>query len=294
MKNATITAFSDWLISEERSPATVEKYMRGAAGFLDWLGGEEPTRENVVRFKATLNGQPSTVNGVIAAVNSLLTFLGRPEWKVRQVRSQRRTYRSKERNLTKEEYERLIRTAEAVGNERLARIIETLGCTGMRVSELRFLTAEALEERELVIRNKGKIRTILLTAELARKLKKYCRARGIRTGAVFVTRSGAPMARTQIWAEIKRLCGKAGVDARKGFPHNLRHLFAVIHYRLHRDISKLADILGHSSVNTTRIYLIDSGEEHLRQLEAMGMVIQKKPPAGRPEEMLQNWNSVDK
>ena len=283
MTNDTVTAFTNWLISEERSPATVEKYLRNVTGFLDWLGEETLTRETVIRFKATLTGQPSTVNGVIAAVNSLLTFLGHPDWKVKQVKFQRKAYRSKEQNLTKEEYERLIRTAEAIGSERLARIVETLGCTGMRVSELRFLTVEALDGRELTIRNKGKIRTILLTADLVRKLKKYCKARGIKSGAVFVSRYGAPLARTQIWAEIKKLCEKAGVDPRKGFPHNLRHLFAVIHYRLHRDIVKLADILGHSNVNTTRIYLIDTGEEHRRQLEAMGMVIQEQPPAGEPK-----------
>lgn len=283
MTNDIVIAYTNWLITEERSAATVEKYLRNVTAFLEWLGEESLTKEAVIRFKATLSGQPSTVNGVIASVNSLLTFLGHPDWKVKPVKSQRRTYRSKEKNLTKEEYERLIRTAETIGNERLARIVEALGSTGMRVSELRFLTLEALEGREMTICNKGKMRTILLTADLVRKLKRYCKARGIKDGAVFVSRNGVPLARTQIWTEIKRLCEKAGVDPQKGFPHNLRHLFAVIHYRLHRDIVKLADILGHSNVNTTRIYLIDTGDEHRRQLEAMGMVIQEEPPAREPK-----------
>ena len=278
-----IRAYTNQLESEEKTAATVEKYVRSAYRFAAWLGERELSKELVVEYKATLKSAAATVNGVISAVNSLLTFLGHPVWKVKPVKSQRRTYRPKEKNLTKEEYERLIRTAETIGNERLARIVETLGCTGMRVSELRFLTLEALEGREMTICNKGKMRTILLTTDLVRKLKRYCKARGIKSGAVFVSRNGVPLARTQIWAEIKRLCKKAGVDPHKGFPHNLRHLFAVIHYRLHRDLVKLADILGHSNVNTTRIYLLDTGDEHRRQLEAMGMVIQEEPPAREPK-----------
>ncbi len=273
MTKDVTSAFAAWLTEEEHSPATVEKYRRSVTHFYDWLGEKPLSKEAVVRYKSELTGRPSTINGAISAVNRLLTFLGHPEWKVHQIRFQQKLYRSKEQNLSKEEYERLIHTAERLGNGRLARIVETLGSTGMRVSELRFLTVEALNWGELVIRNKGKLRCILLTSELVRKLKQHCKRMGIRRGPVFVSRNGAPLARTQIWAELKRLCTKAGVDPRKGFPHNLRHLFALVHYRMHRDIAKLADLLGHSSVNTTRIYLMDTGEEHLRQLQAMRMVI---------------------
>lgn len=273
--NATMTvnAFAAHLIAQERSEATIEKYIRHATRFLDWLGERELSKELVIQWKGTLSGSPSGVNGAIAAVNSLLTFLGHPDWKVRQVRTQRRTYRAKEKNLTKGEFERLVRTAEAQGNLRLARAIETIAATGIRVSELKFITVESLSEREVTVKNKGKIRTILLTAGLVKKLKAYCKQAGIGHGEIFVTRTGRSLARTQLWAEMKKLCRAAGVEPGKVFPHNLRHLFAVVHYRLHRDIAKLADLLGHSSINTTRIYLIDTGEEHMRQLEAMRLVL---------------------
>lgn len=268
-----ITGYAAHLAEEERAAATIEKYVRGAERFLLWLGERELNKELVIRWKATLNGAPASINGAITAVNSLLAYLGHGEWKVRLVKTQRRIYRAQEKNLSREEFERLVRTAEARGRQRLARAIETLAATGIRVSELRFITVESLEAREVTIRNKGKLRTILLTADLSRKLKDYCRRAGIRQGEIFVTRSGRSLARTQLWAEMKRLCKAAGVEPTKVFPHNFRHLFAVVHYRLHRDVVKLADLLGHSSVNTTRIYLIDTGDEHLRQLEAMRMVI---------------------
>lgn len=268
-----LKSYSDALAKNERSSATIEKYTRNGKRFFDWIGERELSKELVIQWKATLTGAPSSINGEISAVNSLLVYLGHADWKVRQVKTQRRTYRAKEKNLTKTEFERLVRTAEAQGNYRLARAIETFAATGIRVSELRFITAESLAEREVTIQNKGKLRTILLTAELVKKLKAYCRQAGIRRGEVFVTRSGRSLARTQIWAEMKKLCEAAGVEPGKVFPHNFRHLFAVVHYRLHKDIAKLADLLGHSSVNTTRIYLIDTGEEHRRQLEAMHMVI---------------------
>ena len=271
--NTLVTEFGNWLKSEERSNATVEKYLHNVSCFMNWLGEEKLDKESMVQYKKTLTGSPSTINGVIAAMNSLACFLEHPEWKLHQVKTQRTIYRPKEQNLTKQDYERLILTAEKSGRKRLARIIETLGSTGMRVSELKFLTAEALNDRKVDIKNKGKLRTILLTADLIKKLRKYCKECGLKSGPIFVTKSGKVLARTQIWTEIKKLCRDAGVDPRKGFPHNFRHLFAVIHHRLHRNLAMLADILGHSNINTTRIYLMDSGEEHLRQLEAMHMVI---------------------
>lgn len=268
-----IAAYAAHLREEERSEATIEKYVRNVSRFLEWISGKELTKELVIQYKATLEGAVATVNGAISAVNSLLAFLGKSECRVKQLRVQRQTYRSEDKELTKEELHRLIRTAEGMGDYRLARAIETIAATGIRVSELRYFTVEALREREVVITNKGKTRTVMLTKDLAVKLTKYAKENGIRRGEIFVTRSGRSLARTQLWAEMKALCKRAGVEETKVFPHNLRHLFAVVYYRLHKDIAKLADLLGHSSINTTRIYLIDTGEEHMRQLEAMRLVL---------------------
>ncbi len=268
-----IRAYANHLESEERSAATMEKYVRNAARFIIWLGERELSKDAVVEYKATLEGAAATVNGVISAVNSLLAFLDRSDCRVKQLRVQRQTYRSEDRELTKEELHRLIRTAEREGNERLARAIETIAATGIRVSELRYFTVEALLEREVVITNKGKTRTVMLTKELSVKLRRFAKAHGIKYGPIFITRSGRSLSRTQLWAEMKALCKRAKVEESKVFPHNLRHLFAVVYYRLHKDIAKLADLLGHSSINTTRIYLIETGKEHLRQLEAMRMVL---------------------
>ena len=268
-----IAAYAAHLREEERSEATIEKYVRNVSRFLEWISGKELTKELVIQYKATLDGAVATVNGAISAVNSLLAFLGKSECRVKQLRVQRQTYRSEDKELTKEELHRLIRTAEGMGDYRLARAIETIAATGIRVSELRYFTVEALREREVVITNKGKTRTVMLTKDLAVKLTKYAKENGIRRGEIFVTRSGRSLARTQLWAEMKALCKRAGVEETKVFPHNLRHLFAVVYYRLHKDIAKLADLLGHSNINTTRIYLIETGKEHLRQLEAMRLVL---------------------
>lgn len=268
-----IRAYADYLETEERSAATLEKYLREARRFSDWLGERLLNKDAAVQYKTALNGMVSTVNGAISALNSLFSFLGRTDCCLKHLRVQRQTYRSEDRELTKEELRRLIRAAEREGNERLARAIETIAATGIRVSELHYFTVEALREREVIITNKGKTRTVMLTKELTVKLRQYAKQRGIKSGAIFVTRSGRPMSRTQLWAEMKALCKKAGVEKAKVFPHNLRHLFAVVYYRLHKDIAKLADLLGHSSINTTRIYLIETGKEHLRQLEAMRMVL---------------------
>ena len=268
-----ISAFAAHLRAEERSEATVEKYVRSVDRFLNWLGDRELSKEQVIAYKATLTASVSTVNGAIAALNSFLCYLGHGDWRVKQLRAQRATYRGEEKDLTKEEFTRLVRMAERQGSERLARAIETIAATGIRVSELRFFTVEALRAQEVTITNKGKTRTVLLTAELVKKLRDYCKRAGLRRGEIFITRSGRSLSRMQLWAEMKRLCRAAGVEPKKVFPHNLRHLFAVVHYRLHRDIAKLADLLGHSSIDTTRIYLIETGKEHLRQLEAMRLVL---------------------
>ena len=209
---------------------------------------------------------------MLSAVNRLLKFLGREECRVRSLRIQRRTFREQSRELTRGEYQRLLDTAAGLGRERLALLMETICATGIRVSEVQYITVEAARAGRTEIRLKGKIRTILLPSKLCRKLLKYARKQKTASGEIFLTRSGAPVSRRQIWREMKALCKEAGVEASKVFPHNLRHLFATAFYRACRDIVKLADVLGHSSIDTTRIYLMTTGAEHARQMEKLGLV----------------------
>ena len=209
---------------------------------------------------------------MLSAVNRLLKFLGREECRVRSLRIQRRTFREQRRELTRGEYQRLLDAAAGLGRERLALLMETICATGIRVSEVQYITVEAARAGRTEIRLKGKIRTILLPSKLCRKLLKYARKQKTASGEIFLTRSGAPVSRRQIWREMKALCKEAGVEASKVFPHNLRHLFATAFYRACRDIVKLADVLGHSSIDTTRIYLMTTGAEHARQMEKLGLV----------------------
>ena len=274
--HSDIKDFGAFLAAEEASPATIARYVSIVSDFCAFAGDRPLTKELLIAWRDSLRAAPSTVNVACAAVNRFMICLGREDLRLRYVKTQRRIFRDEERELSRAEYERLIETAERGGNERLARAIETIGATGIRVSELRYITVESLARREVTIYNKGKYRCILLTAALARKLRAYCRAGHIRRGPVFVTRTGRPLGRGQLWDEMKRLCAAAGVDPKKVFPHNLRHLFAVTFYRLHRDVVKLADILGHSSVDTTRIYLATSGREHRRELEELGLVLRGK------------------
>ena len=241
------------------------------------LGGEEPRHHGEVlpgRGGALLAGgqAPATINAKLAALNRFFSFLGRPELRVRPLRIQRRLFRDDSRDLTREEYDRLLGAARALGRERLALLLEAICATGIRVSEVRYLTVEAVLAGRAVVRLKGKIRTILLPGKLCRKLLKYARKQKTASGEIFLTRSGRGLSRRQIWAEMKSLCARAGVEPTKVFPHNLRHLFARTFYRVCRDVAKLADVLGHSSIETTRIYLISTGAEHAGTLERMGLV----------------------
>ena len=215
---------------------------------------------------------PATVNAMLSSLNGLLGYLGWDECRVKFLKIQRRAFRDQERELGRGEYVRLVEAAREVGNNRLALLLETVCATGIRVSEVRYVTVEALRRRRADISLKGKVRTILLPGKLCRKLMDYARRRGIAAGEVFVTRSGKGISRGQIWQEMKKLCGRAGVSPSKVFPHNLRHLFARTFYKASRDIVKLADVLGHSSIETTRIYLISSGETHARQMERLGLI----------------------
>ncbi len=270
-----LSAFSAHLRQEGRSSGTTGKYLHDCTGFALWLGDRELTPETAAQWREHLLQKgyaPATVNSMLSAVNRLLKFLGREECRVRSLRIQRRTFREQRRELTRGEYQRLLDAAAGLGRERLALLMETICATGIRVSEVRYITVEAAQAGRTEIRLKGKIRTILLPSKLCRKLLKYARKQKTASGEIFLTRSGAPVSRRQIWREMKALCKEAGVEASKVFPHNLRHLFATAFYRACRDIVKLADVLGHSSIDTTRIYLITTGAEHARQMEKLGLV----------------------
>ena len=270
-----LAAFRQWLLEEEREPATIEKYLREVRAFAAWLGGAPVTKEGATAWKACLTAsgfQPGTVNGKLSALNKFFAFLGWSDCRVKYLKIQRRVFRSSERELSREEYARLLETARTLGRERLALLIETICATGIRVSELKYITVESVRNGRTEISLKGKIRTILIPGKLCRKLLKYAGKRKIASGEIFLTRSGKSLSRRQIWAEMKALCARAGVERTKVFPHNLRHLFARTFYRACRDVVKLADVLGHSSIETTRIYLISTGAEHARQLERLGLV----------------------
>ncbi|MCM1025378.1 MAG: tyrosine-type recombinase/integrase [Roseburia sp.] len=232
-------------------------------------------KESAAGWKAHLVSAglaPTTINAMLSSLNSLLGFLGWEDCRVKFLKIQRRTFRDQEKELSRAEYGRLLETARNTGRERLALLLETICATGIRVSEVPYITVEALKQRRTDISLKGKVRTILLPGKLCKKLLDYARKRGIRSGEIFITRNGRGVSRRQIWREMKSLCEKASVSPTKVFPHNLRHLFARSFYRVCRDIVKLADVLGHSSIETTRIYLISTGETHARQMERLGLV----------------------
>ena len=253
----TLAAFARQLGEEERSPATLEKYLREVRQFAAFLGGREVTRELAAAWREELSARqsPATVNGKLTALDRLLAFLGWEDCRVKHLRVQRQLFRDSARELSREEYARLVETARRLGRGRLSLLMETICATGIRVSEVRYITAEAVREGRTEIALKGKIRTILLPGKLCRKLEKYARQKKITSGELFLTRSGRPMSRKQIWAEMKGVCRAAGVAPSKVFPHNLRHLFARCFYRVSRDVAKLADVLGHSSIETTLIFL---------------------------------------
>ena len=270
-----IREFSRYLREEERETATIDKYSRDVKDFFIWLKDREISRERMGEWRGYLlqaGRKPVTINGKLSALNKFFSFLGRNDCRTKYLKIQRRLFRSTEKQLSKQEYIRLMETAHSLGRERLALLMETICATGIRVSEVKYITAEAIRAGRTEIALKGKIRTILLPGKLCRKLKKYAGKRKIVSGEVFLTRNGKGMSRRQIWAEMKSLCEKAGVAPSKVFPHNLRHLFAQTFYRVCRDVAKLADVLGHSSIETTRLHLISTEAEHVRQMERMGLI----------------------
>lgn len=270
-----LTDFRKHLIEQERSPNTITKYIHDAGVFLRFAGKRTLNKELVIAFKSFLGERyaPSSANSMLAAANSFLRFIGCADFRVKPFKIQRVLFVPEEKELCRKEYLRLIETARQRKNERLLLILETICATGIRVSELRFITAEAVEKGRAEIHCKGKLRTVFLPPQLCGLLKKYLQKQKITAGAVFVTRSGKPLDRSNVWRDMKKLSGSAVVSPKKVFPHNLRHLFARTYYALEKDLSRLADILGHSSVNTTRIYTMESGQTHARQIERLNLVI---------------------
>lgn len=269
--------FLDALRSEDRSAATVQKYARDLNGLLDYMsreGLDGLSKDVLVGYKRHIAGTraPSSVNAALSAVNKLASFLGHPELKLPFVRIQHRAFRDAGRDLTRKDYDRLVDTAYARGQERLGLVLETLGSAGLRISELKFVTVEAVRRGQAEIDMKSKVRVVMLPKKLCRKLLAWCGSAGISGGPVFLTRTGRTLTRQEIWREMKTLCAHAGIPESKVYPHNFRHMFATAFYGECKDIVKLADVLGHSNVNTTRIYLISSGREHARQLDKLGLV----------------------
>ena len=270
-----LTGFERHLRLEEREPGTIEKYLRDIRAFAVWLEGKPLDKEAAVAWKEHLLASgyaPSTINSMLVALNRFFRFQRRDELRVKTIRVQRRIFRSRDRELTKEEYVRLLETAHALGRERLALLMETICATGIRVSEVKYITVEAAQAGRAEIALKGKIRTILLPGRLRRKLLKYAKKQKTGSGEIFLTRTAKGMSRRQIWAEMKAICKKAGVASSKVFPHNLRHLFARTFYKVCRDVVQLADVLGHSSVETTRIYLASTGDEYVRRMDRLGLI----------------------
>ena len=268
--------FRNYLLEEERSAATIEKYGRDVLSFLSWLSDrEEISKEVVVGDKQAIIGKYKTTsaNSMLVSVNRFLDFIGKKDCQVKLFKIQRNPFRKKDKELTKEEYNRLILAAKAKSSSRLFLMIQAICSTGIRVSEHRFITREALERGRITIYNKGKERVVFLPKKLKKCLLQYCRQNGIYSGPVFVTKNGTPVNRCNVWAEMKALCKEAGVSPEKVFPHNLRHLFAVTYYRMQKDIVHLADILGHSNIEYTRIYTFTSEEEHARVLSRMCLLI---------------------
>lgn len=276
LNECLIADFGKHLVLEEKSEHTIEKYLRDVRAFTVFAGRGEISKETVIAYKQHLaeSGYAvRSINSILASLNSLFDWLGWLDCRVKTLKTQTQIFCPQEKELSKAEYLRLLKTAKQNGNERLNLILQTICSTGIRVSELEFITVEAARSGEATVFGKGKLRAVFLVKELQKKLLRYAAQQGICGGCIFITRTGRPINRTNIWREMKALCEQADVDPRKVFPHNLRHLFARVFYGMEKDIAKLADILGHSSINTTRIYIISSGTEHRQRMESMHMVV---------------------
>ena len=269
-----IQAYKNYLAEEEKSSLTLEKYIRDIVAFSNWIGNKSIEKADVLKYKEYLteNYAPSSVNSMLSSINSFFSF---NEWynlKVKTLKIQRQIFLGEDKELTKSEYERLLYAAKSKGNEKLYLLMQTICSTGIRVSELKFISVESIKKKKAVINLKGKMRIIIIPDALCKILLDYSKSQGITSGSIFVSRNGKPLDRSSIWKLMKNLCEKAGVKKEKVFPHNLRHLFARTYYSLQKDIVRLADILGHSSVNTTRIYTMDTGVIHRKQIQKLGLL----------------------
>lgn len=271
-----IEKFRLYLLDEEKSDNTIEKYLRDVTALANFCKSTAITKEVVIAYKEKLienHYSISSINSMLAGINSLFCFMGWHDLRVKTIKFQRQVFYPEEKELTRKDYERLCQAALKVKDERLYLILQTICATGIRVSELKFITVESVRKGKALVSLKGKCRYIFIVRELQKKLLRYAAKQGIKVGSVFITRTGKPISRITVWREMKNLCVRAKVNPQKVFPHNLRRLFAREFYRIKKDISKLADILGHSTINTTRIYLMGTGMEHLLYMENMCLVI---------------------
>ena len=269
-----IRSFNDYLINEEKAAATVNKYLHDVGEFQIWLGEQELCKTAVLAYKSYLCERyaPASVNAALSSLNSFFNFMEWYDLRVKNLKIQKQIFASTDKELTKAEYDRLLQAAKQKKNERLYLLMQTICSTGIRVSEVRYVTVEAVSRGIAEINCKGKRRQVFLPKQLCQILKQYIKEQKIKSGAVFVTKNGNPLDRSNIWSDMKKLCKAANVSEKKVFPHNLRHLFARTYYSLQKDIVRLADILGHSSVNTTRIYTMETGEIHRRQIQKLGLL----------------------
>ena len=270
-----LSDYKTYLQQEGRSENTISKYLRDLQAFRCFLSGQPITKEKFLFWKEQLTVvyAPTSVNSMLAAVNNFLDWLGFSEMKVKPLKIQREIFAKPERELTIEEYKKLVTTAEQKKNYRLSLLLQTICATGIRVSELKFITVNSILTRRATVACKGKTRTVFLPVDLCRALKEYCKKQGIKRGVIFRTKNGKTLDRSNIWKEMKALCKDAGVESGKVFPHNLRHLFARTFYGLEKDIARLADLLGHSNIATTRIYTMESGKEHEKQINRMKLIL---------------------
>ena len=269
-----ITKFKNYLINEEKSKHTIEKYIKDISVFAQWLSECEISKVKVLEYKEKIINEyaPKSVNAMLSSINAFFSFMEWHELKVKTLKIQKQIFAQKDKELTKAEYERLLTAAKDKNNKRLYYLMQTICSTGIRVSELKSITVEAVYNKTAIINCKGKMRTVFLPKQFCKILNGYIKKNNIKSGSVFVSKNGKPLDRSNIWSDMKKLCELAGVSKDKVFPHNLRHLFARTYYSLQKDIVRLADILGHSSVDTTRIYTMGTGEEHRKHIEKMHLL----------------------
>lgn len=269
-----ISEFKKYLLNEEKSSVTVEKYIRDVMSFYVWSNNRAIEKADVIAYKEFLIGtyKIASVNSMLSSINSFFTYLEWFELRVKTLKKQKELFIREEKELTKAEYERLLDAARSKKNKRIYYIMQTICATGIRISELRFITTEAIRMQRAEVRCKGKNRVVFLPKNLCKILKEYAKEENIQNGSIFTTKTGKPINRRNVWADMKKLCETANVARTKVFPHNLRHLFARTFYSQQKDIVRLADLLGHSSVNTTRIYTIESGYKHKRIIQSLGLV----------------------